>query len=98
MRLDQEIVSLGGMHIVVTGQLLDHMDGKLPGPVGNTSPPQVMEGVGRVPAGYWLFNFLKKNQQFIFIYVDYENKVVAYFHFSVILISYGEEKDFRKIH
>jgi len=41
---------------------------------------------------------LKKNQQFIFIIVDYENKVVAYFHFSVILISYGEEKDFRKIH
>jgi len=48
----------------------------------------------------WLLviQLFEKNQQFIFIFADYENKVVAYFHFSVILISYGEEKDFRKIH
>ena len=35
---------------------------------------------------YPIRNFLKINRQLIFDFADYENKVIAYFHFSVILL------------
>ncbi len=85
LRLDQKIILLSGLNITVTGQLLDHVDGELAGPVGNTRSSHIMESM--FPYARLTAYGLESPQEII-------NQVLrsppaAFFHLAKIVIPAG---------